>query len=71
MINEKTEIATVKGIIDRGCENPKRTYSSLTNNPTNIEENKLKPTDIKNNFIMPSSFSLSSLRIANPGTNDR
>jgi hypothetical protein len=67
----KADIAIVKGIIDRGCENPRITYSSLTNNPTNIEATILNPTDIKKMLKSLSSLSLNNLRITKPGTNDK
>jgi hypothetical protein len=71
MDNVKIDIAVVNGINERGCESPKSRYSSLTINPTNIEEAKLKPTDIKKVLRILSSLSLKVLRITKPGKNDK
>jgi hypothetical protein len=67
----KMEMAIVKGITERGVERPRIMYSSFTNRPTNIDTNKLSPTETKRQLRLPSSSILNALRRTNPGTNDR
>jgi hypothetical protein len=71
IVKVEANIATINGITDKGCERPRTEYNSLTNNPINIENAILKPTENKIISRKLIFFSLRSLRSPNPGTNDR
>ena len=69
-VNVKAEIATVKGMGDKGWEKPRSKYNSFTVKPINIRKARLRATEKSIVSRKLSSFSLKSLRMANPGMND-
>jgi len=70
-INVKPLIVTVKGTTDKGFETPNRGYILFINNPTNIKNAILKPTENKIVSILFLSLSFRPLRMTNPGINVR
>jgi hypothetical protein len=61
----------VNGMVDKGCEMPRARYNSLINNPTNIKNAMLKPTENSTTSTTLLSFNLRILRRTNPGINER
>jgi hypothetical protein len=61
----------VNGMVVKGCEMPRLRYNWLINNPTNIKNAILKPTENNITSTTLVSFSLRSLRRTNPGINER
>jgi hypothetical protein len=59
------------GRVDKGAEMPRRGYSSFINNPINIKNAMLNPTENKIVSVIFNPRNLSILSIIAPGTNTR
>jgi len=59
----------INGIVDKGREMPRRRgNNSFINNPTNISNAMLKPTENRKVFTKLVSCNLNNLRMRKPGT---
>ncbi len=67
----KTDVATIIGKDDRGCEAAKKRYSSLIIKPINITKVMLKPMENTTESRKLFCSSLNRLRIASPGMKDK
>ena len=70
-INVRRLKVSVNGRVVKGCEKPIIGYNPLINNPTNIKNATLKPTENKIVLTTLISLSLRNLNNTIPGMNER